>query len=81
MPVRAGDLVINDARLLHAAHANRTDKRRTLVLQWHSLFDFPNPPSWWRGEVPQAIRDYDPTVKYEHTRIPGEHLPDETMTR
>jgi len=74
LPVSAGDLVINDARLLHAAHANRTGQRRTLVLQWHSLFDFPNPPSWWTGDIPQAIRDYDPSIKYESTRIPGMHL-------
>ena len=74
LPVRAGDLVINDARLLHAARANQTDRRRTLVLQWHSLFDFPNPPSWWQGEIPQAICDYDPKMTYEHTRTPGIHL-------
>src|SRR5262249_17262717 len=31
VPVRAGDLVIGDARLLHAAHANQTDRRRSCL--------------------------------------------------
>jgi hypothetical protein len=35
VPVRAGDLVIGDARLLHAAHANRTDERRSLITLWY----------------------------------------------
>eukprot|EP01043_Picozoa_sp_COSAG02_P014696 COSAG02_NODE_610_length_19566_cov_39.049622_11_plen_257_part_00 len=29
--VKAGDLVLGDARVLHAAHANNSDKRRTLI--------------------------------------------------
>ena len=29
--VKAGDLVLGDARMLHAAHANNSDKRRTLI--------------------------------------------------
>jgi len=74
LPVKAGDLVINDARLLHAARANTTDQRRTLVLQWHSVFQFPNPPSWWEGPIPEAIRDFDSAAKYELTRLPGKYL-------
>jgi len=35
VPVRAGDLLIGDARLLHAAHANGTDERRTLITLWY----------------------------------------------
>ncbi len=30
VPVKAGDLVIGDARLLHSAHPNRSARRRTL---------------------------------------------------
>ncbi len=74
VPVKAGDLVINDARVLHAARGNSTPDRRTLVLQWHSIFPCPQVPSWWRGEIPEAIRNYDPTLTYEYTRTPGEHL-------
>jgi ectoine hydroxylase-related dioxygenase (phytanoyl-CoA dioxygenase family) len=32
--VKAGDLVLGDARLLHAAHANNSDRRRTLITMW-----------------------------------------------
>src|SRR5262249_18494602 len=31
VPVRAGDLVIGDSRLLHAAHANHSSQRRTVI--------------------------------------------------
>ena len=34
VPVRAGDLVIGDARLLHAAHANESDAWRPVVTLW-----------------------------------------------
>lgn len=73
LPVKVGDLAINDARVLHAAHANNTARRRTLVLFWHSLS--PDPPSWWTGEIPEVVRRRDPSATYELTRIPGEHLP------
>ena len=33
--VKAGDLVLADARVLHSAYRNQTDERRTLVLAWH----------------------------------------------
>ena len=33
--VTAGDLVIGDARVLHAAHANTTDRRRTVLTLWY----------------------------------------------
>ena len=32
--VKAGDLVIGDARLLHSAHPNRSSKRRTVITLW-----------------------------------------------
>lgn len=35
IPVQAGDLVMGDARLLHAAHANETEERRTLITLWY----------------------------------------------
>ena len=74
VPVKAGDLVINDARVLHAARANNTSERRTLVLQWHSIFPCPQVPSWWKGEIPDVIRNFDTEASYTHTRTPGEHL-------
>ena len=35
VPVRAGDLVIGDARLLHAAHGNASGSRRTVITMWY----------------------------------------------
>ncbi|MEM7127519.1 MAG: phytanoyl-CoA dioxygenase family protein [Chloroflexota bacterium] len=35
VPVRAGDVVIGDARLLHAAHANQSDQWRTVITIWY----------------------------------------------
>jgi len=34
VPVAAGDLLIGDARLLHAAHANNSGERRTVITLW-----------------------------------------------
>ncbi len=35
VPVTAGDLVIGDSRLLHSAHANKSDQRRTVITLWY----------------------------------------------
>jgi ectoine hydroxylase-related dioxygenase (phytanoyl-CoA dioxygenase family) len=35
VPVKAGDLVIGDSRLLHSAHANKSDHRRTVITLWY----------------------------------------------
>ena len=40
VPVRAGDLLIGDARLLHGAYPNASDAERTLITLWfHPQFD------------------------------------------
>lgn len=40
VPVRAGDLLLGDSRLLHAAHANGSDaSRRLLTLWYHPAYD------------------------------------------
>ena len=31
-------------------------------------------PLFWKGEVPEPIKNRDPTVKYKRNRIPGEML-------
>jgi len=65
VPVRAGDLLVGDARLLHAAHANETDERRTLITLWYQpRFDamperiqaqmaakIQHAPEWWPAEA------------------------------
>ena len=35
VPVKAGDLLIGDARLIHATHANASDERRTVITLWY----------------------------------------------
>lgn len=39
VPVRAGDLVVGDARLLHGAYANNSDHRRTVLTLWFHRWD------------------------------------------
>jgi hypothetical protein len=39
VPTRAGDLVLGDGRALHAAHANRSDRERSVITIWyHPMF-------------------------------------------
>ena len=74
LPMRAGDLVVADGRLLHAAHPNTTDARRTLMLAWHDVFPFPDPPTWWTDPIPTVVREADPTIEYESRKSPSNHL-------
>ena len=73
VPVKAGDLVLLDARILHAADRNQTDERRTLVLAWHRRPEN-TVPDYWQGEIPEALAQRDPEHAYEGSRIPGEYL-------
>jgi ectoine hydroxylase-related dioxygenase (phytanoyl-CoA dioxygenase family) len=70
--VKAGSLVLADARLLHAAYRNQTDTRRTLVLAWHRRPS--TVPAYWDGEIPEAIAGRDPDAEYPGSRIPGKYL-------
>ena len=38
IPVKAGDLVIGDSRLLHASHGNQSNERRTVITLWYHPF-------------------------------------------
>ena len=49
LPVKAGDVVMGSARLLHAAHANRSDQRRSNITLWY----YPN----YAG-LPESIRAF-----------------------
>jgi ectoine hydroxylase-related dioxygenase (phytanoyl-CoA dioxygenase family) len=71
--VKAGDLVIADARVLHAAWPNHSQQRRTLVLAWWDVFPFPSVPSWWDSTLPAELQS-DPNIVYERTRLPGQYL-------
>ncbi len=74
VPLAAGDLIIADARLMHAAWPNQTDQRRTLVLAWHRVFAFPQPPSWWQGEIPDAVAKCPDDIKVVPTRKPSAYI-------
>ncbi len=70
--VKASDLVIGEGRILHAAHGNQSDARRTLMISFRAR---PRTvPANWTGDVPEAIRNRDPDAKYAGTRIPGKYL-------
>jgi hypothetical protein len=70
--VKAGSLVMADARVLHAAHRNQTDVRRTLVLAWHLRPS--TVPDYWTGAIPAPIAARDPKAEYPGSRIPGCYL-------
>ena len=70
--VKAGSLVLADARVLHAAHKNLTDHRRTLILAWHRRPD--TIPPYWKGLVPEVLTDRDEGAEYAGSRIPGTFL-------
>ncbi|MDX1931938.1 MAG: phytanoyl-CoA dioxygenase family protein [Capsulimonadales bacterium] len=50
VPVAAGDLLIGDARVLHAAHANESGERRTLITLWYQP-DFDAMPARMRAQM------------------------------
>jgi hypothetical protein len=63
VPVRAGDLVVGDARLLHAAHANNGTAERPLITLWYHPRFAGQPPAI-RARVARVLRregvDTDP---------------------
>ncbi len=73
IPVKAGDLIIADNRVLHAAWPNNSDRRRPLILQWWDVFPYPTVPSWWEGDPPLELSmDIESVEGY--TRTPSEFL-------
>ena len=55
VPVRAGDVVMGSARLLHAAHGNHSAQRRTNITLWYYP-DF--------AQLPESIRAYLGQTEY-----------------
>lgn len=79
----AGDMLIGDARILHAAHANQTDHHRSLLTLWYlpdydslsepikarlALLKQPQPPGW--SETPEAKLMAPLIPHYEGTAEP-----------
>ncbi len=61
VPMRAGDLIIGDARMFHATHANNSDQRRTVITIWfHPWFDdlLPSTQSWIHEEFHRRHDDW-----------------------
>ena len=94
VPMRAGDLVIGDARMFHATHANLSDQWRTVITIWfHPLFDdlLPATRSWihegfhsrhddWHKD---ALAEIEPVIpRYTGDVPPMRHnrFPDERLT-
>ncbi len=73
LPVKAGQLMIGDARLLHGTHPNRSTERRTVLLGWYYRRSNET-PSDWQGTVPQEIIERDPEHPFRFNRTPGEYL-------
>lgn len=71
--VKAGSLVLADARLLHSARRNQTDQRRTLILAWHRRAAI-TAPDYWEGEIPEVVANREADAQYQGSRIPGEFL-------
>lgn len=66
LPVNAGDLVLGDARLLHAAHANQTDERRTLITLWYQP-DLASLPERMQAQLSQKTQQ--PPVSWPQEAI------------
>ena len=84
VPVKAGDLLIGDARILHAAHGNGSGERRTLLTLWYQP-DFAalperiqaqvvkktqHPPDSWSREAADKVNSLLP--QYHGTAEPYE---------
>ena len=73
VPVKVGELVIADARLLHGTRPNRDEVRRTVLLGW--FYRRSNEvPADWQDEVPSEILQRDPDMPFVWNRQPGEYL-------
>ena len=94
VPMRAGDLVIGDARMFHATHANRSDQRRTVITIWfHPLMDdlLPGTQSWIHEEfhnrhddwAEAALAEIEPVItRYSGNSAPMKYnrVPDERLS-
>lgn len=90
VPVRAGDLVIGDSRLLHSAHANDSAQRRTVITLWYfPAFEHPESirsfivaermidawPAETRRRIAHLLPEYDGGGRpIEWNRVPGPAL-------
>ncbi len=88
VPVRAGDLVIGDARLLHGSFPNRTGERRTVITLWyHPNFEVSPPPiqsslsrdqtqvSSWPPQAQKLVQKLVPTYEGDADPLEWKRVP------
>ena len=88
VPVRAGDLVIGDARLLHGSFPNQTEERRTVITLWyHPNFDISPPPiqaslsrdqthvSSWPPQARKLVQKLVPTYEGDAEPLEWKRVP------
>ncbi len=93
-PVKAGDILIGDARVLHAAHPNQTDRRRSCLTLWYypdweglpepvqALFCRKKPlapPDWWEGDAGKAVEPLIPWYNGGAEATPWNRIPGEHL--
>lgn len=87
VPVKAGDVVMGSARLLHAAHGNQSDKRRTNITLWYypDFAKLPEPiqayladtdwPAEWRNENRELLAPLRPVYAGDAAPIALNRMP------
>ena len=70
--VKAGSLVIRDARLLHSARRNCTNTRRTMLLVWAVREN--TVPDYWTEEIPEPVANRNENANYPSSQCPGKFL-------
>ena len=74
VPIRVGQLLVADARMLHGTRPNASGRRRTVLLGW--FYRRSNDvPEGWDGDVPSEILERDPDLPFRWNRQPGAYLP------
>lgn len=91
VPVKAGDLVVGDARLLHSAHANKTRQRRTVITLWYHprYYDLPEGmqarlarhkvPEHWPDEAGQLIKPLLPVYDGNAEELEWNRIPGDAL--
>lgn len=93
VPVKAGDLVIGDARMFHASHDNRSNQKRTVITIWfHPFFSglHESTQSWihhdmqrrhnsWPDEAKKKIEAVTPRYEGDVEPMEPDRTPDERL--
>lgn len=73
VPVKAGDLVIGDSRLLHSAHANSSDRSRTVLTIWYWP-DFDDLPEECKAYIAAGMESPEWSTWIEQNRATADFL-------